>query len=92
MLIIVVAGILGVYVWDMIVYYKQQLYRDIVAVNVTAVYLLLMCLAAYAINLGWENVIKFIILQIYAIKLSYFLNNYEMNQKWHKLINNSNYE
>lgn len=88
-LIICVFFILGAYVWDMIVYYKQQLYRDIVNVNVTIFYVVLMSVGVYAVKMGWENVMKFIIIQVYAVKLAYFLNKYEINHKWHKLVDNN---
>lgn len=53
-LLVTIFIILGAYVWDMIVYYKQQLYRDIVTVTITLWYMLIGFVSNYAIMLGWE--------------------------------------
>lgn len=75
-LLICVFAILGTYVWDMIVYYKQQLYRDIVTVTITLWYMLIGFVSNWAIILGWEELIKFVIVQIFAINLCYLVNKY----------------
>ncbi len=53
-LLVCVYIILGAYVWDMIVYYKQQLYRDVVTVTITLWYMLIGFVSNWAIILGWE--------------------------------------
>jgi hypothetical protein len=45
--------ILGQYVWKMFIYPKQQLYRDMINVTITLIYLTLVCVGIYAIRLGW---------------------------------------
>ncbi len=82
--------ILGAYVWDMIVYYKQQLYRDIVTVTITLWYMLIGFVSNYAIMLGWEELIKFVIVQIFAINLCYLVNKCDVNVKWEAMMNSKN--
>lgn len=81
-----VFAILGTYVWDMIVYYKQQLYRDIVTVTITLWYMLIGFVSNWAIMLGWEELIKFVIVQIFAINLCYLVNKYEANHRWDSMM------
>lgn len=44
----------------------------------------------YAIMLGWEELIKFVIVQIFSINLCYLVNKYEVNPRWKSLMNIKN--
>lgn len=70
----------------MVIYHIQQLYRDILTVTITLFYLVLVYVSIYAIELGWENIIKFLVIQIYAIKLSYLFNKSDINPRWVKML------
>ena len=73
----------------MIRYYKQQLYRDVVNVNVTIIYVGVVVVAVYAVEMGWENVVKFVVVQMYAVKMAYLLNKCGIDRKWKSMCDNS---
>ena len=59
----------------MVLYYKQQLYRDILNVTITVWYMIFAFVSGWAIRLGWNDLIHFLIVEIFAINLCYLVNN-----------------
>jgi len=64
------------YLWEIFVYYKQQLHRDILTVAISLWYLLVVFTAGFIVSYGWYDLIKYIVVQIYAVKITYFTDKY----------------